>query len=276
MWWASQNTAKSSELIAMFHTNIAVEVEFSSWLEMMSLVAVVRTLNRGQNVSGLKLLSNLLLLYLWVASIVHLLHRLLRSTRSQLAWRTQLKRSEVLRIPFTRHTSHWLVTLMQLLPNGAQLINTTVPVGLSKIPFYAWAFTSLLISQPIYILIAFGSLLDLILVSSDKMISDILSLPPLGKSDHISLLCNLNLRKDTPPKATHLTVRGKTIWCYERANHDVVNQALKEAFTDTWNFVRNAESIDDAWTCWQQVFLSTAKRCIPHKIITKKDGKILI
>ena len=112
----------------------------------------LRTLNRGQNASGLKLLSNLLLLYLWVASIVHLLHRLLRSTRSQLAWRTQLKRSEVLRIPFTRHTSHWLVTLMQLLPNGAQLINTTVPVGLSKIPFYAWDFTSLLISQPIYIL----------------------------------------------------------------------------------------------------------------------------
>ena len=91
----------------------------------------------------------------------------------------------------------------------------------------------------------FGSLLDF-LVSSDKMISDILSLPPLGKSDHISLLCNFNLRKDTPPKATHLTVRGKTIWSYERADHDVVSQALKEAFTDTWNFVRNAESIDDA------------------------------
>ena len=120
---------------------------------------------------------------------------------------------------------------------------------------------------------SFGSLLDLFLVSSDKMISDILSLPPLGKSDHISLLCNLNLRKDTPPKATHLTVRGKTIWCYERANHDVVNQGLKEAFTDTWNFVRNAESIDDAWTCWQQVFLSTVKRCIPHKIITKQRQK---
>ena len=90
---------------------------------------------------------------------------------------------------------------------------------------------------------SFGSLLDLFLVSSDKMISDILSLPPLGKSDHISPLCNLNLRKDTPPKATHLTVRGKTIWCYERANHDVVSQALKKAFTDTWNLVRNAESI---------------------------------
>ena len=120
---------------------------------------------------------------------------------------------------------------------------------------------------------SFGSLLDLFLVSSDKMISDILSLPPLGKSDHISLLCNFNLRKDTPPKATHLSVRGKTIWCYERANHDVVNQALKEAFTDTWNFVRNAESIDDAWTCWQQVFLSTVKRRIPHKIITKQRRK---
>ena len=52
--------------------------------------------------------------------------------------------------PFTRHTSHWLVTFMQLLPNGAQLINTTPPVGLatSKIPFYAWAFTSLLTSHP--------------------------------------------------------------------------------------------------------------------------------
>ena len=120
---------------------------------------------------------------------------------------------------------------------------------------------------------SFGSLLDLFLVSSAKMIPDILSLPPLGKSDQISLLCNLNLRKDTPPKATHLTVRGKTIWCLERANYDVVNQALKEAFTDAWNFVHNAESNDDAWTCWQQVFLSTVKRCIPHKIITKQRWK---
>ena len=120
---------------------------------------------------------------------------------------------------------------------------------------------------------SFGSLLDLFLVSSNKMISDILSLPPLGKSDHISLLCNLNVRKDTPPKATHLTVRGKTSLSYERAKHDVVNQALKEAFTDTWNFVRNAESIDDAWTRWQQVFLSTVKHCIPHKILTKQRRK---
>ena len=114
-----------------------------------------------------------------------------------------------------------------------------------------------------------GSLLDVLLVSCDRLVSEITSLPPVGLSDHIPLICNLNVKqKDVQSNRTDK--RERTIWSYDRADQHEVNKALEEA---DWAKVQNATDIDSAWDAWQLTFFGTIRNLIPSKTIRKISPK---
>ena len=106
-------------------------------------------------------------------------------------------------------------------------------------------------------------------MSCDRLVSEITSLPPVGLSDHIPLICNLNVKlKDVQSNRTDK--RERTIWSYDRADQHEVNKALEEA---DWAKVQNATDIDSAWDAWQLTFFGTIRNLIPSKTIRKISPK---
>ena len=106
-------------------------------------------------------------------------------------------------------------------------------------------------------------------MSCDRLVSEITSLPPVGLSDHIPLICNLNVKlKDVQTNRTDK--RERTIWSYDRADQHEVNKALEEA---DWAKVQNATDIDSAWDAWQRTFFGTIRNLIPSKTIRKISPK---
>ena len=67
---------------------------------------------------------------------------------------------------------------------------------------------------------------------------------------------------------------ARKIWSYHCTNAMAVNDALENAFNETWLKIHNAAHIDNAWTCWHTTFLlATVHKCIPHKVIAKQKPK---
>ncbi len=104
-----------------------------------------------------------------------------------------------------------------------------------------------------------GSLLDLVLVSDSSLVSDVSIHPPLGSSDHLSVLCQL-----CSPPFQRGNGPGRKVWCFEKADFPTINKRLGNA---DWSGIQAAEDVDGAWTAWRSVFLSIVNKAVPSKII---------
>ena len=104
-----------------------------------------------------------------------------------------------------------------------------------------------------------GSLLDLVLTSTRHAVVHVDTQPPLGSSDHLSVLSIL----DTAPACT-LRVVPRRIWNFEKADFVAVNKALSTA---DWSGITSAACMDDAWSCWLSTFLAVVNKSVPSKTV---------
>ena len=110
-----------------------------------------------------------------------------------------------------------------------------------------------------------GSLLDLALVSSPSLVSSVATHPPLGSSDHLLVLCHLDLHMDKGQRS-----QGRTIWNYDKADFTLINTALHAA---DWTSCFCAPDVDAALSSWQATFLSVISEHISSKVIKKLKPK---
>ena len=104
-----------------------------------------------------------------------------------------------------------------------------------------------------------GAILDLVLTSNPHLVSSVSTQPPLGTSDHLSLLCKLDLTI-----ARRRPTFSKTIWSYEKADFIELNKVLSN--TD-WSNAYFAEDVDLALSSWTSTFMSIVNKHIPSKVI---------
>ena len=111
------------------------------------------------------------------------------------------------------------------------------------------------------------SLLDLVLTNAPQFFSSTKTLPPLGSSDHLCIICDLNF----PVRhKIHRTSKRRRIWRYDKVNFNVVNTALKNA---DWDQALNTEDIDAAFSTWTSIYLGMIKKLIPSKVVKQVKPK---
>ena len=84
-----------------------------------------------------------------------------------------------------------------------------------------------------------GSLLDLVLTSTPSIVSNVSTTPPLGSSDHLAVLCLLNIAADRVSQGV-----SRRIWSFDRADFNQLNKILNEA---AWPDVFDAPDMNAAW-----------------------------
>ena len=104
-----------------------------------------------------------------------------------------------------------------------------------------------------------GSLLDLILVSDASLVSDISTHPPLGRSDHLAVLCQLSTAASSRRHGS-----GRKIWSFDKADFPSINKHLRDA---DWSGVHTATDVDAAWRSWLSTFSSVVDKEVPSKVI---------
>ena len=110
-----------------------------------------------------------------------------------------------------------------------------------------------------------GSLLDLVLSSAPHIVSNVSTNPPLGSSDHLALLCQLDVRADCVIRGV-----GRRIWSYDKADFSELNKALNKA---AWPDVFDEPNVDAAWDSWQSLFLAMVSKYVPSKVVKRINHK---
>lgn len=110
-----------------------------------------------------------------------------------------------------------------------------------------------------------GSLLDLALTSSPSLISAVTTHPPLGSSDHLSVLCKLALGAVRMERGV-----GRRIWSYDKMDLQELNKALTDA---DWSTSYNAPDVDSAISSWTSTFFGVVNKHIPSKFIKTVKSK---
>ena len=110
------------------------------------------------------------------------------------------------------------------------------------------------------------SLLDLVLMSDSGLLNAVETLPPVGNSDHLPVLCQLSTLLSTSSNSS-----SRRIWCYDRADFKALKSALAES---DWSAVANAEDINGAWAAWLKVFLDSVSKHVPSKVIKHIKPKL--
>ena len=125
------------------------------------------------------------------------------------------------------------------------------------------------VSSPTHLLPdgSLGSTLDLVLLSRPSLLGNVSTLPPLGSSDHLSVLCRIHL---TPRRSHESAYVGRKLWCFEKADPDKVIKCLQDA---DWGPVSTAPDIDTAWSYWQDIILAIADKTIPSKVVKRVKPK---
>lgn len=123
------------------------------------------------------------------------------------------------------------------------------------------------VSSPTHLLPdgSLGALLDLVLTSNPSLISSVSTHPPVGSSDHLSLLCQLQL---TTPRTERSTC--KRIWNYDKADLAKLTKALSEA---DWTGVSCSPDINTALSSWTTTFMNIVNKHIPSKRLRKITPK---
>ena len=112
-----------------------------------------------------------------------------------------------------------------------------------------------------------GSTLDLVLVSDPSCLKCVSTHPPLGSSDHLSVLCHVDIAARCSSRSERL---GRKIWCFDKADFGTINDNLRDA---DWRSVYSAPDVDSAWTAWQETFFSIVDKGIPSKFIKRLKHK---
>ena len=89
--------------------------------------------------------------------------------------------------------------------------------------------------------------------------------PPLGSSDHLALLCQLDVRADCVIRGV-----GLRIWSYNKADFSELNKALNKA---AWPDVFDEPNVDAAWDSWQSLFLAIVSKYVPSKVVKRIKHK---
>ena len=112
-----------------------------------------------------------------------------------------------------------------------------------------------------------SSLLDLIITNEDDDVSDLESLPPLGKSDHITIAFNFKVMT----QLEHSTPTPKDTYNYWKGNFE----ALNKEFVDTnWNEVLRSNNIEENWGSFKsKIFELVPKHIPPTKTIKPNKSK---
>ena len=113
---------------------------------------------------------------------------------------------------------------------------------------------------------SFGSLLDLLLVSSPGLLSAVSSLPPLGRSDHVTLRYSLN----RSPKIVSAPSRLRRLWSYDEVDFEEVNSLLSNL---DWSPVLSAPTMDAGWNSWKKLFFSVINKKVPSKLVGRLRPK---
>ena len=106
-----------------------------------------------------------------------------------------------------------------------------------------------------------STLLDLVLSSSEHLLSSCSVLQPLGTSDHHSIEASLKLGKPKWSSSKRL------IWLYGRANFEAINEELVKSLPTVSSLVA-AGSVDDAWGSFESSFMSTISSLIPSRRVS--------
>ena len=106
------------------------------------------------------------------------------------------------------------------------------------------------------------SLLDLILTNEDDMIQDVVSRPPLGKSDHVLLEFNLHCYTNVDEAHTKK-------FQYDKGDYDKMKEELASV---DWETTLKDRSIDEMWCYIRDRVNDLVQKHIPRKEV--KTGKI--
>ena len=90
-------------------------------------------------------------------------------------------------------------------------------------------------------------------LTDPSLLSSCSTSPPLGNSDHRSIMLSLN-RLKCPPPSIH-----RRIWNYSRADWDSICADLENLPTPT-------EDVDSSWAAWKSQFLTVLSSHIPTKV----------
>ena len=112
-----------------------------------------------------------------------------------------------------------------------------------------------------------GSTLDLLFSSENSLVDSITALPPLGRSDHIVLNCNLLVQ---PAGIKLIRQPGHRIWKFDNCDINKINDELGLA---DWSTVYHAADVDSALDAWESTFMAIVKNRIPSKFIKNIKAK---
>ena len=84
---------------------------------------------------------------------------------------------------------------------------------------------------------------------------------PLGCSDHVTIIGNIQAHHDQEGETA---VNRKEVWCWSKANIDELRRATSST---NWAEVLEAEDVSRAWETWKDKILDIAQRHIPKRIV---------
>ena len=116
-----------------------------------------------------------------------------------------------------------------------------------------------LIWEPTRITNTSATVLDQIITNSSSFVKRIKVTPPISSNDHCTVGVSLNF------KVKKEVAYKRIVWTYKDADFTKFRRALLDTNFDEC-FV--PEGVDQACSKWTSKFLTTAKACIPNKIVT--------
>ncbi len=109
------------------------------------------------------------------------------------------------------------------------------------------------------------SCLDLLITNRDRLINDLHSASPIGKSDHVPIIFEI---KCNYPKIKKFT---RNIWNLKAGNHEELNRHLLNL---DWETILDTNDANIATERWYDLFVQIAELYIPHKTITINNGDL--
>ena len=99
------------------------------------------------------------------------------------------------------------------------------------------------------------------LVATDMPSLHTRGIDPLGCSDHVTIIGNIQAHHDQEGETA---VNRKEVWCWSKANIDELRSTTSST---NWAEVLEAEDVSRAWETWKEKILDIAQRHIPKRIV---------
>ena len=109
-----------------------------------------------------------------------------------------------------------------------------------------------------------GSILDLVITNNPDLFTTPTVLSPLGNSDHLTVHFSLPLRTSNASGPT------RRLWSLNNGN---IHAFLRDLSDQPWPVRGSNDTLDKQWNDWLTLFLSSARRHIPSKVIRKVQRK---